>query len=145
MEAHTHSLRRLLAMGAALAAVACGSETPHVQQASASPLTGPSVGFKQTGDAQVSIDQSSVRYRLDDAGLLQITLRLTSNAATAQSVGVLGFLYDRSGRLVDDASGSDINVQPHSTVQLTLSGPRPSSLPIATATFEVRLTPASTP
>lgn len=138
------TVRRVLVAAAALAVVACGSDTPHVQQASASPLTAASVGFKQTGDAQATIDASSVRYRLDDARLLEISLSLHSGASTAQTVGVQASLYDSSGRLIGDATGSDINVQPNSNATITLSGPHPNGT-VASATFEVHLVPASTP
>ena len=141
--APTTVLRSVLA-AAALLVVACGSETPHVQQAVASALTESSVGFQQTGDAAASIDKSSITYRLDDARLLVVTLTLHSSASTPQTVGVRGSLYDKSGRLVDDATGGDINVQPNGTVQVTLSGPHPNGT-IASAVYEVHLAPASTP
>jgi hypothetical protein len=131
-------------MAGALVVVACGTDTPTVPQAVASPLTAASVALKQTGDAHVSIDQSSVHYRLDDARLIQITLTLHSQAPTAQSVSVLASLYEQSGRLIGDASGGVTNVAPNATTQVTLSGPNPNGT-ISSATFEVHLTESPTP
>jgi hypothetical protein len=131
-------------MAAGLVVVACGTDTPHVPEAAATPLTAATVALKQTGDALVSIDQSSVHYRLDDARLIQITLSLHSQAPTAQSVSVLASLYDESGRLIGDASGGATDVPPNASTQVRLSGPDPNGT-ISSATFEVHLTQSSTP
>jgi hypothetical protein len=141
--APTTVLRGLLAT-AAMLVVACGSDTPHVQQAVASPLTEGSVGFKQTGDAAAAIDRSSITYRLDDARLLVVTLNLRSTATTAQTIGVRASLYDKSGKLIGDATGGELNVQPNATVQVILSGPHPNGT-VASATFEVHQGVSTTP
>ena len=135
---------RALAGAAAMLVVACGSDTPHVQQAAAPPLTESSVGVKQTGNAAIAIAQGSVSYRLDDARLLQVTLTIHSSASGVQTVTIRGSLYDKAGRLVGDASGSQLGVAPGSTDTVTLSGPTPTGV-IATATFEVTTIPAPTP
>lgn len=136
--------RRGLLAAAAMLVVACGSETPQVQQAAASPLTAGTVAFKQTGDAAVTIDQASITYKLDDARLLVVTLNLYSAAPTAQTVNVRASLFDKSGRLIGDATGSDINVTPNPAAPVILSGPHPNGT-IASATFEVHLVPSPTP
>jgi hypothetical protein len=141
--APTTVLRAFVA-AAAMLVVACGSETPHVQQAAAAPLTTSSVAFRQTGDAPAAIDGSSITYRLDDARLLVVTLNLHSAAHTPQTVGVTASLFDKNGRLVGDATGGDINVQPNATVQVILSGPHPNGT-IASATYEVHLVASANP
>ena len=138
----TNVLRTLTCL-AALAVVACG-ETPHVDQAASAPLTESSVGLKQTGNAQVSIVSGSVSYKLDDARLLQVTLTVHSKATTAQTVTVRGSLTDKTGRLVGDATGSQLNVAPGSDSTITLSGPNPTGT-IANATYELSTIPAATP
>jgi len=144
MRPATTTVRRGVLAAAAMLVVACGSDTPHVQQTGASALTESSVGFKQTGDAAATIDPSSPTYRLDDARLLVVTLNLRSSARSAQTVGVRASLYDKAGRLVGDATGGDVNVPPGSSLAVILSGPHPNGT-IASATFEVHLAPASTP
>ena len=141
--AKTTMLRGLVGAVAVLL-VACGSDTPHVPQAQASPLTEASVSLKQTGDAQVTVDPASVRYRLDDARLLQITVTVHSKAAAPQSISIATSLYDQTGRLIGDASGGAINVAPNADVQVNLSGPNPNGT-ISAATFEVHTVASSTP
>ena len=134
---------RVLACALTLLVVACG-ETPHVEQAGSTSLTEPTVSLKQTGNAAVSIVAGTASYRLDDARLLQVTLTVHSNARTAQTVTIGAKLFDKSGRLVGDASGSQLDVAPGSTIQVTLSGPTPNGT-IAAATFEISTIPSATP
>ena len=133
----------LLACAFGLALVACG-ETPHVDQAARAPLTESSVSLKQTGNAQVSIVPSSVSYRLDDAHLLEVTLTVHSGASGAQTVTVRGSFTDKSGRLIGDATGSELNVAPGSDTTVMLSGPTPTGT-IAAATYELTTIPSATP
>jgi len=133
----------LLGCAFSLALVACG-ETPHVDQAASAALTESSVSLKQTGNAQVSIVPSSVSYRLDDAHLLEVSLTVHSGASGAQTVTVRGSFTDKSGRLIGDATGSQLNVAPGSDVSVALSGPTPTGT-IAAASYEVTTIPAATP
>ena len=135
---------RALGIAAALVVVACGSDTPHVEQAGSAPLTESSVTLKQTGNAAIAIVAGSVQYKLDDARLLQVTLTLHSSAAGLQTVTLRGSLYDKAGRLVGDASGGQLGVAPGSTTTVTLSGPTPTGV-IAAATYEITTIPAPTP
>jgi hypothetical protein len=137
------TVSRAVACALTLLVVACG-ETPHVQQAASTPLTEASVPLRQTGNAPVSIAAGSVSYRLDDARLLQVTLIVHSTARTAQTVSVRGSFADKAGRLIADASGSQLNVAPGSDTQVTLSGPTPNGS-IAAATFEITTIPSATP
>ena len=140
----TGLVRGAMACAVALVVVACGDETPHVQQAAATALTESSVALQQTGNAQVSVVPGSVSYRLDDARLLQVTLTVQSKANPAQTVTVRASFLDKAGQLIGDATGSQLNVAPGSTTQITLSGPTPTGT-IATGRFEVTTIPAPTP
>jgi hypothetical protein len=133
----------MLGAAAVLLVVACGSDTPQVPQAVATPLTESSVDFKQTGDAPAVIDQGSISYRLDDARLLQVGLSVRSTAAAAETVSIRASLYEKDGRLIGDATGGAINVGPGATVQIRLSGPHPNGT-IASAVYEVHVVPAPT-
>jgi hypothetical protein len=140
---HTAVLRGLT-VTAALLVVACGDSTPHVQQAAAPPLTESSVKFQQTGNAAVQIVPESVHYHLDDARLLEVVLTVHSTAKGVQTVTVRGSFYDKAGKLIADATGSQLGVAPGSTDTVTLSGPTPTGT-IASGTFEVSTIPAPTP
>ena len=131
---------RMVVLLCALAAVGCG-ETVHVEQAASTALTEQAVSVKQTGNAPVQIQPGSVAYRLDDARLLQVSLVVHSSAGAAQTVTVRGSFYDKAGRLVGDATGSQLNVGPGSDVTVDLSGPTPNGT-IASGTFEVATVPS---
>jgi hypothetical protein len=134
---------RALAGLFALLVVACG-ETPHVDEAATAALTESTVSLKQTGNAAVSVVPGSVRYRLDDARLLEVTLTAHSAATTAQTVTIRASLFDKSGRNIGDATGGQLDVGPGSDAAVTLSGPQPNGT-IAAATFEITTIPAPTP
>jgi len=134
---------RALLCVAALLAVACGDSTPHVQQAAATPLTEASVSLKQTGNAPVKV-QPGVSYRLDDARLLEVSLTVHSTAGQSVTVSVHGSFFDKAGKLIGDATGSQLDVAPGSDVQVKLSGPAPNGT-IAAATYEVTTIPTATP
>jgi len=134
---------RALVCLAALLAVACGDSTPHVQQAAAAPLTEASVSLKQTGNAPLTI-QPGATYRLDDAHLLEVSLTVHSIAKQAETVSIHGSFFDKSGKLIGDATGSQLNVAPGSDVQVKLSGPAPNGT-IAAATYEATTIPTATP
>jgi hypothetical protein len=139
----TTALRTLIA-GLGLLLVACGSETPHVDQASAAALTESSVAVKQTGSAPVSVVDGSVHFRLDDARLLKVSATVHSTAGTAQTVSIRASLYDKSGKLIGDASGGSLDAAPGADTQLELSGPQPNGT-VASATFEISTVPSATP
>jgi hypothetical protein len=85
-----------------------------------------------------------VHFRLDDARLLEVTMTIHSTAAAADTVTIRGSMFDKSGKLVGDVSGGQLNVQPGSDGQIRLTGPNPNGT-IASATFEVSTVPAATP
>lgn len=143
MTVNRTTTQRVLALAFAAGMVACG-EVPHVQQAAAAPLTESTVSFRQTGNAAVSIAGGSVTYRLDDAHLLVVTLTVHSTAGASQTVTVRGSFDDKAGKLVGDATGSQLDVAPGSTVTVTLSGPTPTGT-IAAGTFELTTIPSATP
>jgi hypothetical protein len=135
---------RVALAGLAALLVACGSETPTVPQAASSPLIAPSVAVKQTGDAPVRIVDGSVSWKIDDAKLVNVTLTVHSSAGTAVTVSARASLYDKDGRLVGDATGGALAVQPNSDAQLKLTGPTPNGT-VVSANFEFTTIPTPTP
>ena len=128
-------------LGAVLAAC---SDTASIEEAtSAAPLTAPRVNITLTGDAGVTIPDPSreVTFRLDDARLLDIDLRVHSQATAPEIAAVKATLFDASGLIVGDATGGSTALPPGQDASFTLTGPAPTGT-IAKATFEVHLTPA---
>jgi hypothetical protein len=136
--------RRALLAAAAVGLVACGGDTPTVPQAAASPLIGASVSVKQTGDAPVRLVDNSVSWKIDDAKLVNVTLSVHCTASQVVTVSGRASLYDKGGRLIGDATGGALQVQPNSDAQLKLSGPTPTGT-VSAATFEFTTIPAPTP
>jgi len=137
-------MRRALLPAVAVALVACGSDTPTVPQAAAAPLIATSVSVKQTGDAPVKLVENSVTLKIDDAKLINVTLTAHSTATRAVTMSARASLYDKDGKLVGDATGGALQVQPNADVQLKLTGPTPSGT-VSSATFEFTTIPAPTP
>ncbi len=135
---------RALLPGVALLVVACGDAAPTVPQAQSSPLIAASVSVQQTGDAPVQIVQGSVTWKLDDARLVNVALTVHCTAGTAVTVSGRASLYDASGKLVGDATGGQLNVQPDQDSQLKLTGPTPTGT-VASARFEFTTIPSATP
>jgi len=129
--------------GAALMLVACGDAVTLPVGPSATPFRSGTVGFSQTGTAPVTIDPSSIQYKLDSSSSLVVTLILTSSADTSQTVSVRASLYDPNGGLIGDATGGAVNVDPSATTAVELTGPSPLGT-IASATFEVTSLPLPT-
>jgi len=136
-------LRALLPV-VALAVVACGDSAPSVPQATTSPLLGAGIGIKQTGDAPVQIMQATAVWSIDDAKLVNVTVTVHSKAGTAVTLGARASLYDKAGKLVGDATGGQLNVEPGKDVQLHLTGPTPTGT-VESATFEFTTIPSATP
>jgi hypothetical protein len=113
----------------------CGDVTHLPQAPSASPFTAKSVTIAQQGNADVSIDTSSVTFALDDTRALVAHLTVRSNAAAPVTVVIRGSIYDPRHQLVGDLTGGQINVAPGATVAVELTGPTPIGT-IASATFE---------
>lgn len=137
-------LRRALLPAAAVALVACGSDAVTVPQAAPSALIAASVGVQQTGDAPVKLVANSVSWKVDDAKLVNVTLTVHSSATQAVTVSARASLYDKAGKVVGDATGGTLQVQPGSDVQLHLTGPTPNGT-VSSATFEFTTIPAPTP
>ena len=113
----------------------CGSSSQPEVGATTRLTTG-SVSVKQSGTARVQIQQTSVAYRLDDSGGLVVTLSVTSQAGTAQTIMARATLYNAAGAVIGDASGGSTQVPPGGTTTLQLNGPAPQGT-IASALFEV--------
>jgi hypothetical protein len=125
----------------ATALVACG-DTPTISQATtAPPLVAPTVDVTLTGNTVVTIQNpsSDVRFKLDDARLLNIHMVVRSTASTPQTVAIRASLFDAGGRLIGDASGGQLAVPPGGEASFDLSGPTPNGT-IAKAIFEIRAT-----
>lgn len=122
---------------------ACGATTqPEV--ASATPLTAQTVTVKQTGNAAAQLDTSSITFQLDNSGSLVIHADVTSQATAPQTITARASLYDASGRLIGDATGGAIAIQPGATATLQLNGPTPHGT-IASGTIELSNVAAPTP
>ena len=136
----------LLMLGSLVAVLlaACGSSEQLPEAVSSSPLTSGTPTVKQTGSADATIDPSSVTYKIDNAGILVVKLKLTSASADPQTIAVRGSLYNASGVIIGDVSGGAVMVDPGSTQDVELTGNAPSGT-IASATFEVNTQAAPTP
>jgi hypothetical protein len=124
----------------ALLLVACGNTPRLPEAASTPPLVTNSVSVTQTGTAPVTIVPDSAQYRLDDSGSLVVTLRVTSEATAPQTITARASLYDTNGKLVGDATGGDVGVDPGQTVTLQLDGPPPMG-EIVSASYEFTALP----
>jgi hypothetical protein len=113
----------------------CGDDTKLPQAAGATAFTSTAVAITQQGNADVSIDNASIMFVLDDTRSLVVHLSLTSHASKPVTVSVRASLYDPKHNLVGDAVGGQINVQPGQVTAVQLSGPTPLGT-IASAVFE---------
>lgn len=121
----------------------CGDDTKIPQAASVTPFATSSVAITQQGNADATIDTSSVTFRLDDARSLVVHATLTSHATSMISISVRASLYDPAHSIVGDAIGGQVMVQPGQQTTLSLNGPTPLGT-IASAVFEVSQQPAPT-
>jgi hypothetical protein len=122
---------------------ACGDQTRIPQAPSASAFEASSVSILQQGNADVTVDTSSVTFKLDGSRSLVAHLTLRSTAEAPITVVIRGSLYDTTHQLVGDVTGGQINVSPGSTVTVELNGPTPLGT-IASATFETTAQPSPT-
>lgn len=114
----------------------CGDDTRLPQAASATPFATTTVAVTQQGNADATINTTSVRLWLDDSRSLVIRATLTSHASSVISITVRASLYNPAHDLVGDATGGQVRVPPGQTTALSLSGPTPLGT-IASAVFEV--------
>ena len=121
----------------------CGNDTRLPQVPSSSPFSTSSVAVTQRGNADATIDTSSVTFKLDDARTLVVHLRVRSTAAATITVSIRGSIYDPRHNLVGDVSGGQINVAPGSTADVQLTGPTPLGT-IASALLELTAQPSGT-
>lgn len=121
----------------------CGGSGTADEAVNATPVAVPNVAITQTGDTDISIPTDQVTFALDASQLLVIDLHLHSAAAAPRTVAVRATVYDRSGRIVGDATGAAIRVQPGVDTPVELSGPTPNGT-IASATLEVHTVPSPT-
>jgi hypothetical protein len=143
-------MRLLRRIGPACAAVfliatlaGCGDDTKLPQAPSSSPFSTNPVTITQQGNANATIDTSSVTFKLDDSRSLVAHLSLRSTASSTIAVSIRGSLYDPRHALIGDVTGAQVNVQPGSTVAVQLNGPTPLGT-IASATFELTAKPTPT-
>jgi hypothetical protein len=136
-------LRHLLLVPAAsgLLLAGCGGSGTVDEAVNATPVAVPNVAITQTGDSDITIPTDQVTFGLDASQLLVVDLHLRSAAAAPRTVAVRATVYDRSGRIVGDATGATIEVQPGVDTPIELSGPTPNGT-IASATLEVHTVPS---
>ena len=137
-----------MAAASAVLLAACG-DTPQVSEAATTPpLTADKVDITLTGDRVVTIVHPSddVTFRLDNARLLVVHVKVHSTASAAQTVSIRASLLDSTGKLIGDASGGALAVPAGGDVAFDLGGPTPNGT-ISKATFEVHVTatPKGTP
>jgi hypothetical protein len=138
-------VRRLLLarLAGGLLLSGCGGPATLDEAANATPVAVPDVAITQTGDSDIGIPTGQVTFGLDAAGLLVVDLHLRSAAAAARTVAVRATVFDSTGRIVGDATGAAVMVQPGTDTAVELSGPTPSGT-ISAATLEVHTVPSST-
>lgn len=122
---------------------ACGDDTKLPQAPASSPFSTSSVSVVQQGNADATIDTTSVTFKLDDSRALVAHLTVRSNATSTIAISIRGSLYDPHHALIGDVSGGQINVLPGSTAAVQLTGPTPLGT-IAAVTFELTATPTPT-
>ena len=125
------------------ALAACGDDTTLPQAPSTAPFATSSVEITQQGNADATIDTSSVTFKLDDSRSLVVHLTMRSTATSTIAVSIRGSLYDPKHALVGDVTGGQINVPPGGTAAVQLNGPTPLGT-IASATFELTAKPTPT-
>jgi hypothetical protein len=114
----------------------CGDDTKIPQAALATQFAASTVAITQQGNANATIDTSSVSFALDDTRSLVVHLTLTSHAFAKSSISVRVTLSDPKHNIIGDAIGGQVNVVPGQKATLALSGPTPLGT-IASAVFEV--------
>ena len=90
----------LLAAAASAAAVAaCGSsDTSAVPQTGSNrPLTASTVDVRPSGNTDFVVDAQSVSFEVDNAGLLHMTVGVTSHASITSTVTMTATLLDAGG------------------------------------------------
>ncbi len=122
---------------------ACGDETKLPQAPSMSPFSTTPVTITQQGNANATIDTSSVTLKLDDSRTLVSHLTVRSTASTTTAISIRGSLYDPHHALIGDLSGGQVNIPPRATVNVQLTGPTPLGT-IAAVTFELTSKPTPT-
>jgi multidrug efflux pump subunit AcrA (membrane-fusion protein) len=146
---HRSAIAAVIAAAAgAVLLTACG-DTPQVSEAATSPpLTADKVDITLTGDGVVTIVNPSadVSFKLDNARLLVVHVKVHSTASAAQTVSIRASLFDAQGKLIGDATGGALAVPAGGDAAFDLSGPAPNGT-IRKATFEVHVTasPKATP
>ena len=115
----------LLAAGGQLAACG-GSEQPATQVDQGRTLTAARVVVQPQGDVDVTVDQGSVTFVLDNAGLLKMTLTVASHASGRSTVTMKATLLDDAGRQVGSAIGGDVGVDAGAHRRVELNGPAPT-------------------
>jgi hypothetical protein len=119
---------------------ACGDDTKLPQVPSSSPFSTPSISVVQQGNADATIDTTSVTFKLDDSRALVAHLTVRSHATSTIAISIRGSIYDPHHGLIGDVTGGQINVTPGSATAVQLTGPTPLGT-IAAVTFEVTAKP----
>lgn len=120
----------------------CGDNTKLPQAPSSSPFSTSSISVVQQGNAAVTIDTTSVTFKLDDARSLIANLVVRSNATSTITISIRGSIYDPNHALIGDVTGGQVNVSPGTTTPVELTGPTPLGT-IAAVTFELSATPTT--
>ncbi|MFN2582918.1 MAG: hypothetical protein ABR498_09285 [Candidatus Dormibacteria bacterium] len=135
--------RALPALAACGLVAACGANSQS-EVGSTRPLTNGNVTAMQTGNAEATLNQSGISYRLDNSGSLVIRFSATSTSAMPQTIMARASLYNDSGGVIGDAVGGETPVAPGASVDIQLNGPAPNGT-VASARFELTEVAAPTP
>jgi hypothetical protein len=124
---------RSLTLGAGCAAllVACGSSgssSAVPQTGSNRPLTASTVDVRPSGSTDFAVDPRSVSFQIYNSALLRMTVGVTSHAAVTSTVTMTATLLDASGASIGTAVGGAIDVPQGGTVQIQLTGSRPTGV-----------------
>jgi hypothetical protein len=120
----------------------CGDVTKLPEAPSATPFATSTISVVQQGNADATIDKSSVTFMLDDTRSLVAHLTVRSKANSTIAISIRGSVYDPHHALIGDLSGGQVNVGPRGTAAVQLTGPTPLGT-IAAVTFELTATPTS--
>jgi hypothetical protein len=129
---------------AGLGIASCGSAASTISQANNQPqLTTAQVEIKPTGDPSITLVDGGTSFHRDDAGLLVMTVKVHSAAATKVTVVLRATLDDSGGVEIGTAGGGAVEVAPGADVPIQLTGRLPGES-IASATVQIDATPSPT-
>jgi hypothetical protein len=126
--------------------LSCGSSSSSSaipQTGSQKPLTAATIDVRPSGDTHFTVDPTSVRFEVDNAGLLHMTLTVASHADVRSTVTMTANLLDPAGAPVGSAVGGAVNVDPGTNQPIELTGSKPTGV-IAAVNLIIAGQPAPT-